>query len=504
MPSANALGKTEPIYLTAQIRLIERAAHDDNPRIQLMERAGEAAANVARELLGENGTHVLVLAGSGNNAGDGFVVARLLKRWFYHVDVVFLGRTDALPQDANNALTMWQEAGGVNVRDIPPGTRYDLIVDGLLGIGITRDVSGKFHALIEAAIKLAAPVLALDIPSGLDGDTGMVRGIALPAQYTVTFIAMKPGLLTRDGPDYCGRVQVADLGLATEEHVGADGRVLRQQSISHLLKPRAKNSHKGQHGDVTVIGGAEGMVGAALLAARAALNCGAGRVFAGLLAKDAPSVDPAQAELMLREPDELIATNDKSILIVGPGLGMSVAAKRLLIKCIDTDRPLIIDADGLNWIAQEPDLQLALHDRAATTIITPHPAEAARLLGTLTGNVQNDRIATVRELVSQLHSNIVLKGVGSICITREGKWHINTSGNPGLASAGMGDVLAGMIAALMAQGLSAEHAMLYGVYLHGAAADECLAQGIGPVGLTATEVIGAARRVMNGWIKQAD
>ena len=500
MPPANALGKTEPIYLTAQIRQIEQAAREDNPRIHLMERAGEAAANVAREILGENGTHVLVLAGSGNNAGDGFVVARLLKRWFYHVDVVFLGRAETLPDDAKNALTMWLEAGGNCVDEIPAGSRYNLVVDGLLGIGIKRDVTGKFRELIQATIDLAVPVLALDIPSGLDGDTGMVRGIALPAQHTVTFIAMKPGLLTRDGPDYCGHIRVADLGLTTEEHVGADGRVLRQQSVAHLLKPRIKNSHKGNHGDVSIIGGADSMVGGALLAARAAVNCGAGRVFAGLLAREAPSFDPGQPELMLREPDDLVAMSERSVLVIGPGLGMSVTAKRLLMKCIATDRPLLIDADGLNWIAQEPDLQLALHDRSATTIITPHPAEAARLLGTLTGNVQNDRIAAVRELVTQLHSNVVLKGVGSICITRDGKWHINTSGNPGLASAGMGDVLAGIIAALMAQGLSAEHAMLYGVYLHGAAADECVVQGMGPVGLTAMEVIHSARRVMNRWV----
>jgi ADP-dependent NAD(P)H-hydrate dehydratase / NAD(P)H-hydrate epimerase len=399
--------------------------------------------------------------------------------------------------EAAAAFAMWRDAGGEIHAAIPADVRYDLIVDGLFGIGLTREVTGPYRVMIEQAIALNVPVLALDIPSGLDSDTGMVRGIALPAQETVTFIALKPGLLTRDGPDYCGNVRVANLGVATEEHVGADGRLLHEDTIKHLLPPRKKNSHKGQFGNVAIIGGAEGMVGAALLAGRAAIKLGAGRVFVGLVAKDAPSVDAQQPELMLREAEDILSLADIRALIVGPGLGKSIAAKRLLARAIETDWPLLIDADGLTWIAAEPDLQLALHNREAVTLITPHPAEAARLLGTLTGNVQNDRLAAARELVNQLNSHVVLKGVGSICIARHGKWHINTSGNPGLASAGMGDALIGIIAALMAQGLAAEHAMLYGTYLHGAAADRCVADGIGPVGLTASEVIDAARQCIN-------
>ncbi len=502
MRRTTVLGKTEAIYLTAQIRLIERAAVDENPRIQLMERAGEAAADVARSLLGENATRVLILAGPGNNGGDAYVVARHLKRWFYHVDVVQLADPKRIAGDAVAAFAMWQEAGGTINQAVPADTRYDLVVDGLLGIGLTREVSGAYRKLIEQVIALKAPVLALDIPSGLDSDTGMVKGIALPARDTVTFIALKPGLLTRDGPDYCGDVRIANLGLTPEEYVGADGRLLRDVTIKHLIGPRKKNSHKGLYGDVAVIGGADGMVGAPLLAARAALKLGAGRVFAGLVAKDAPSVDPQNAEIMLREAEDILTMANISALIIGPGLGKSVAAKRLLTRAIDTDWPLLIDADALTWVAAEPDLQLALHNRDATTIITPHPAEAARLLGTLTGNVQNDRLAAARELVVQLNCHVVLKGVGSICISRDGKWHINTSGNPGLASGGMGDALAGMIAALVSQGLSAEHAMLYGVYLHGAAADRCVANGAGPIGLTASEVIDSARQVINTWIRQ--
>ncbi len=496
------LGKTEPIYLTAQIRLIERAVVDENPRIQLMERAGEAAADIARSLLGENATNVLVLAGPGNNGGDAYVVARLLKRWFYLVDVVALTEPKKTDGDASKAFDMWREAGGAIHDTLPTDQRYDLVIDGLFGIGLTREISGTFRKLIEQVIALNAPVLALDIPSGLDSDTGMVRGIVLPAHDTVTFIALKPGLLTRDGPDYCGNIRIADLGLATEEYVGADGRLLRDVTIKHLITPRIKNSHKGLYGDVAIIGGAEGMVGAPLLAARAALKLGAGRVFAGIVAKEVPSVDPLHPEIMLREAEDILTLANIRALIVGPGLGKSVAAKRLLIRAIDTDWPLIIDADGLTWIAAEPDLQLALHNREATTVITPHPAEAARLLGTLTGNVQNDRLAAARELVNQLHSHVVLKGVGSICITRNGKWHINSSGNPGLASGGMGDALAGIIAALMGQGLSAEYAMLYGVYLHGAAADRCVANGLGPIGLTASEVIDSARHTINTWVYQ--
>jgi hydroxyethylthiazole kinase-like uncharacterized protein yjeF len=271
---------------------------------------------------------------------------------------------------------------------------------------------------------------------------------------------------------------------------------ITRKQVAAFLKPRPIDSHKGMFGKVTVIGGANGMLGAALLAARAALKMGAGSVHVGLLADNAPGVDMLQPELMLHGAGEALRSTKPDVLIVGCGLGQSPAAQKLLYDALLLDVPLVLDADALNIIAQRPDLRGMLHGRKAAAVFTPHPGEAAHLLACKTEDVQKDRIAAVRELSRRLNGSVVLKGAGSLCATRDGKLHLNQTGNPGMSSAGMGDVLSGMIAAFIAQGLGADDAMLLGVHLHGAAGDE-LAKQQATLGMNATEVTEWARWLLN-------
>ncbi|WP_124949601.1 NAD(P)H-hydrate dehydratase [Sulfuriferula thiophila] len=276
--------------------------------------------------------------------------------------------------------------------------------------------------------------------------------------------------------------------------------ILNQAFVTAPLKPRPADCHKGMLGSVGIIGGATSMTGAALLAGRAALKCGAGRVYVALLADNAPAVDLLQPELMLRTPAQLFELDHLSALVIGPGLSQSSDAMNWLQRALASDLPLIIDADALNLLAAHHDLRLQLRQRTAPAILTPHPGEAARLMGYDLKAIQHDRMDTAQLLAKNFHSIIVLKGAGTICALPDRHWFINPTGNPGLSSAGMGDVLSGMIAAFIAQQLSPQQATLLAVYLHGAAADILLKQGTGPIGLTASEVIDAARQQLNIWI----
>jgi ADP-dependent NAD(P)H-hydrate dehydratase / NAD(P)H-hydrate epimerase len=454
----------QPVYLTEDIRHIEQA----NSALPLMERAGAAAAELAVTLLSDKGKDVLVLAGPGNNGGDAKVVARILQEKFFRVTVA----------DAT-----------------PPENKFSLVIDGLFGIGLTRPIEGAYAKLVDYANAQTCPVLALDIPSGLHSDTGQVLGCAVRATHTLTFIGLKPGLLTLEGPDHCGKVSVADLSL--QKGGAAKGWVAEPSLFRNVLKPRPRNFHKGMAGSVGIVGGAEGMAGAALLAGRAALKLGSGRVYAGLL--EPLAVDTDALELMLRHPDDVLGL-DLDAVVVGPGLGRSERAETLLGAALASDLPCVLDADALNLVAENEDLRKACARRKADTLITPHPAEAGRLLAETTAHVQSDRLKAARALSSNLNAHVVLKGNGSILVARDGHWYVNASGNPGMASAGMGDVLAGMLGALLAQKFSGETAMALGTHLHGCAADECVRAGAGPVGLTATELLDPARRIWNGWL----
>lgn len=462
---------TQPIYLSQDIRRIEQAAGNDLP--SLMERAGAAAADLAMTLLPNTGKDVLVLAGPGNNGGDAKIVARILQEKFVRVSLA--GR----------------------IEDIPGDVHWSLVVDGLFGIGLARPLDGAYAKLVHYANSQACPVLALDIPSGLDSDTGRVLGSAVRATHTVSFIGLKPGLLTLDGPDHCGLVSVADLGLKNIPLKTGNGWVAGPALFTNTLKPRPKNFHKGMAGSLAVIGGAAGMGGAALLAGRAALKMGAGRVYAGLL--EELSVDPGAPELMLRHPDDALGL-DLDAIVIGPGLGQGERAETLLGAVLASDIACVLDADALNLIAGNEDLRKACARRAADTLLTPHPAEAARLLALKTSDIQADRLGAAKNLSGNLNAHVVLKGSGSIIVARDGHWFINTSGNPGMASAGMGDVLSGILGALLAQKYTGEAALVLGVHLHGCAADECVRCGAGPVGLTAGELVDPARRIWNSWL----
>lgn len=501
MSSSNA------VLRNPALRLLEQRHPGENP--PLMERAGQAAARVARDLLANlaitPGQIPLVIAGPGNNGGDAFVVARLLREAGYAPLLVFAGERSRLPPDAQAACNAWLREGGILNAQIPacPGegnANYALVIDGLFGIGLKRAPEGEHARIIEQINAMPCPVLALDIPSGLDSETGCTPGVAIRATHTATFIALKPGLLTNDGPDHCGRLSLHDLGLAAETREIHDGRTITPELFAGDLRPRAKNSHKGSHGRAVILGGASGMAGAALLAGRAALSLGAGRVFVGML--DRIALDTDHPELMLREADDALQYAD--CLAIGPGLGQSNAARRLLDRAIGAACPLLLDADALNLLATHPGWPEKLARRKAKTLLTPHPAEAARLLGISTREVQSDRISHALQLAKSSQSAVLLKGCGSLVALPEpsSPWFINTSGNPGLATAGSGDVLSGMVLALLAQGWEADHALLAATHLHGAAADACVAAGIGPIGLRAGEIIEPARRLLNQWVTQ--
>jgi hydroxyethylthiazole kinase-like uncharacterized protein yjeF len=485
------------ILPVAALREIERE-HAAEP---LMARAGEAAADLIQRLQQGLLGRPLIFAGPGNNGGDALVAARHLK--LRGLDPVVVSRADPqrLPADAAAAHAAWIACGGVCHPEVPADVagRCGVVVDGLFGIGLARAPEGQYAAWIAAMNDYGGPVLALDCPSGLDGDSGRIHGGAVRASHTLTFIALKPGLLTLDGPDNCGEISVANLGLDTASIDGA-GRLPRPADFAPWLAPRRRNSHKGSYGSAGIIGGAKGMAGAALLAGRAALRLGAGRVFVGML--EPLPVDVHQPELMLRAPGEIFDL--ATALAVGPGLGLSDAALDLLRRALAAEQPLLLDADALNLLAEHPVLLAHLARRRAPTLLTPHPSEAARLLACKTAEVQEDRLAAARELSLRHRADVVLKGCGSIVVTADGRWFINDSGNAGQAAAGQGDALSGLALALLAQGWPSAEALAAAVHLHGAAADAAVAAGRGPVGLTAGECIDAARQVYNGWVRETN
>ena len=496
------MDKNTSIYLTTEIRKIEQLANGSLAPNSLMEKAGLAAAKVARDkLLTSEKNKVLVLAGPGNNGGDAFVVARHLHEWWFKVTLVFTGIPTELSGEAKNAMDAWVATGGKIFSEIPAKSDWNVIVDGLFGIGLSRDLENPYHELVNVVNHMNLPVLALDIPSGLSSDNGRVCGSAIYADITVTFIGLKPGLLTHHGVEYCGEIILCNLDIETSSLVTPQSWILDLSYVQELLPPpRPANSHKGIFGSVGVIGGSDGMTGASLLAGTAALKLGAGRVYLGLITDNGLRVDPIHPELMFRSPHELFKINHLNCLVIGPGLGMNTDAYFWLDCALQSTKSLVLDADALNLISAYPKLANKLINRKELTVLTPHAAEAARILGISSTEVQNNRLETIKDLVERFNCYAVLKGAGSICALSNGKYYINTSGNPGLSSAGTGDVLSGIIGSLLAQGLIIENALLVAVFLHGAAADELLKQIGGPVGITASEITDAARGLLNQWV----
>jgi hydroxyethylthiazole kinase-like uncharacterized protein yjeF len=489
------------LYSLSEIRAVELAAQASLPRGTLMQRAGSAATDLALRILPQGGLRrVLVLAGPGNNGGDALDMAARLAT-ACDVAIVLFADPGKLPVDAAQAL---QRARQSDAEFLDAGEArallaqsWPLVVDGLFGIGLSRTITGNLREMIEALNNSNSIVLALDIPSGLDADTGAVvgeDGIAVVADHTITFIGDKPGLHTCDGRDHAGTVTVAGLDIDASLFPPRRAELSRPELFQQALQPRRHNSHKGSYGDVAVIGGASGMAGATLLAARAAIKCGAGKTHAVFL-DDAPALDYEQPELMCRSADGFEIGG--SVLVIGPGLGQSGLAQVLLQAALASNTPLVIDADALNLLAAAPSLQKELARRHARPILTPHPLEAARLLGVTSKTVQADRLGSARALAQALQAIVVLKGSGSIIATPEGRIAVNPTGNPGLATAGSGDVLAGICGALLAQRMPTWEAALAAVWLHGSAADLLVERGVGAIGLTAGELIAPVRTLLN-------
>jgi len=454
-----------PLFTAADLRAIDQKWASEHPDISLMERAGAAAAELAGTLACESGEPVLVLAGPGNNGGDALVVARRLSTQGFRVDVVSRADPARLPPDAAHAWAAWRESGGAILADIPPSQQYNLGIDGLFGVGLQRDIDGETARWITQANGMKCPKLALDVPSGLDSDSGRIRGCALRADHTLTFLGLKPGLFTADGPDCAGTLHLDPLGVDPATLPATLGVLLTQPESRHCLPARAQNSHKGQFGHVGIIGGANGMVGACLIAGRAALQQGAGSVTLGTL-DERIVVDYAEPRLMFAAPENLLNAH-LSVLAIGPGLGQSTRAHALLQTALATPCPLVLDADALNLLAGDPVLANLTARRSHPTLLTPHPGEAARLLGVTVAEIQENRIGFACHLSTQTHAHVSLKGAGTVIAHPDGRYAINTSGGPWLAQAGSGDRLTGMLAALLGQGMVAGDALEAAVWLHG-------------------------------------
>ena len=491
-----------PLYIVAQIRAVEAAAGAQLPPGTLMRRAGEAAATYALEVLNGLPTgRILVLAGPGNNGGDALEVAANLAGVGAHVDVIHLAGPQASPEtDAALARARASRARFIDADGDVDAHAYCLVVDGLFGIGLARPLAGRARALALRTHAVRCPVLALDVPSGLDADTGGVIGPdggAVRATHTITFLGDKPGLHTGDGCDHAGRVHVDRLGSGHLHAEAAQARLTGPALFAERLAPRPRNTHKGSFGDVAILGGARGMAGAGILAARAALYAGAGRVYVAAI-DSGPGLDPLQPEIMFRDAAGFAFAG--RTVVAGPGMGDSAGATHALSQVVDGADPLVVDADALNLCAASPDLAARLAAHAGPTVLTPHPLEAARLLGVTAGIVQADRLENARELAQRFGAVVVLKGAGSVIARPDGEVALNTTGNPGLATGGTGDVLAGLIGTLLGHGWPAWEAALGGVWLHGAAADRLVEHGAGPIGLTAGELPRAIRAELNALV----
>lgn len=492
------------LYTVAQLRAIEQAAYAGLAPGTLMQRAGKAASHFALELLGDRRDRpVLVLAGPGNNGGDALEAAANLADAGVDATVLHLpGRRDASTETA--ASYERARAGSVGWIDmLPPGAEWGLVIDGLFGIGLERPVDGDYREVVVGLESIRCPILALDVPSGLDADTGAVigpDGIAVRATHTITFLGDKAGLHTADGRDHAGEVRVDMLGVGSEALPRATAQLSGLPLFADRFTARRHNTHKGSFGDVAIIGGAHGMAGAPVLSARGALYAGAGRVYVAAL-NTPPGYDSSQPEIMFRAADDFDFFG--RTLVIGPGMGDSANAIRLLARALDSDSPLVIDADALNLIGASPDLQSRLAQRTAPAVLTPHPLEGARLLGMTAAVVQSDRLEAAREMALRTNATVILKGSGTVIARPDGEVLINPTGNAGLATAGSGDVLAGICGALLAQGWTGWEAAAAATWIHGAAADTLVDEGIGPIGMTAGELPAAVRKVLNRLVKDA-
>lgn len=460
---------------------------------ELMLRAGQAAFDVARTAY-PAARHWLILCGHGNNGGDGYVVARLAVAAGIRVTLLAQASDKPLPQEALSAREAWLAADGViHSTAIPWPQDADLIIDGLLGTGLQNAPRENVASLIEQANHFPAPIIALDIPSGLNAQTGTTPGAVVHAHHTITFIALKPGLLTGKARDVVGQLHHHALGLeAWLSQQSTNIHRLDASQLAQWFTPRRPTSHKGDHGRLVVIGGDHGTAGAIRMAGEAALRAGAGLVKVLTRVENIVPIITARPELMVDEltPQSLDESLEwADVVVIGPGLGQAAWGKQALRKIDNFRKPTLWDADALNLLAINPDKR---HNR----VITPHPGEAARLLNCKVAEIENDRLLSAQRLVQRYGGVVVLKGAGTIVADERGVNSIIDAGNAGMASGGMGDVLSGIIGALLGQALSPYDAACAGCIAHGAAADE-LAARYGTRGMLATDLFSTLRRVVN-------
>jgi len=478
------------------------------PGLTLMENAGRACVNEILSEFGQNGCAV-VMAGRGNNGGDGYVIARLLDNKGWSVKVIILAdreqiagdaaiNLEKLPAEMTNCCTKEGELSTLYKEEI---FQADVLVDALLGTGLSSDVSGVYLEAIDLINASGRPVFSVDIPSGIHGTTGMVQGKAVRANTTVTFAFAKLGHVLFPGADYTGRLVTADIDIPTEVMQRAHGYdFLNADTIQPMLHSRDRVSHKGHFGHCLIIAGSTGKTGAAALSANSAVRTGSGLVTLAVAESIHRILEIKTTEVMTSPlPDsgsghltgssfsaieELLVGKDA--LAIGPGIGRHPETCALVQKLVETvELPLVIDADGLNALAEE--ITALKRKKSKQLVLTPHPGEMARLLGTSVPDVEANRISVAQDFARDYGVYLVLKGARTIIATPDGTASINGSGNPGMATGGMGDVLTGIIVSLLGQGYPVGEACRLGVFIHGYAAD-MVAEEKGEIGITATDV----------------
>lgn len=460
------------IILTAdELQNLEMRAANQLGADTLMKRAGAAAAELIMKRLEDAGVEqrrVTLLVGPGNNGGDALACACELREKGAVVNVVLPGGRRPTSALALAQLERWTQAGGTTYDDPYMTEKADCVVDGLFGTGLAKPITGDYLDAVLWFNERQALKVSLDIPSGLNPVTGHWTGSypGCSADVTITFLCVKSGLYMCEGADAAGEIVLNELDVSVPL---SPLSVIGTDEFPRVLRPRVKNSHKGDYGSVAVIGGTDGMIGASILAARAALISGAGRVTLECRAEHAPHVDMVYPEIM--SATKPVNLEDFDAIVLGCGLGTSAEAKARVIEALNCQKPLILDADALNIIAADIKLQDMVLARRAPTVLTPHPGEAARLLRRDTAGVTADRVAACRELAVQTGAIVVLKGAGTVISMRSSRTWINPTGSPMLATGGSGDVLAGMIGAMFAQGYDMVESVLAAVYFHGLSAE---------------------------------
>jgi NAD(P)H-hydrate epimerase len=484
------------IYSVESVRRIDKVAIDDAGigGYTLMTRAGQAALAAIRDRF-PDAKRWQVVCGGGNNGGDGYVVARLAAEQGIAVSVLAMTSPDGLGGDAATAYMDFAALGGaVATYEGALDDDADLLVDGLLGSGLERDVEGQFAEVVDAMNAHRAPVAALDVPSGLHGDTGAVMGTAVRADLTVTFVGLKSGLFLDAGPEFAGEISFSGLDIPPECRAGEQAilRRIDEAIADKSLSRRKRGAHKGKFGHVLVVGGAPGMPGAVRLCGEAALRSGAGLVSVATHLSHSAAIAAGRPELMCHpvdSADDLAPLMERATVIaLGPGLGTSGWSRSLLEAVLDTDKPAVVDADALNLLADR-------ETKRDDWILTPHPGEAGRLLGRTAAEVQADRRGTLQDIVESYGGTVVLKGSGSLVSSQKGLPWLCSAGNPGMASPGMGDVLTGIIAGLRAQKLSQELAAVVGTQVHATAGDRAARNG--ERGMIASDLLAEIRPCVN-------